>query len=61
MMHGVDYSREALDADYRLSTLWHITTPVWQAAYDIPVGIWWTNLQRIFMAVDDLDCRELMD
>jgi hypothetical protein len=23
--------------------------------------IWWNNLERIFMAVDDLGCRELLD
>jgi len=37
--HGVTgYDRRALDDDYRLSLLWQIATPVWQAAYEIP---WW--------------------
>jgi hypothetical protein len=61
LKYGINYDRQELDTDYRLSALWHIMTPVWQAAYDIPLSIWWTNLQRIFMAVDDLDCRELVD
>jgi hypothetical protein len=57
--HGVDgYDRGALDDDYRLSVLWQIATPVWQAANDIPAWIWWNHLERIFMAVDDLGCRE---
>ena len=31
--HGVSgYDRRALDDDYRLSALWHIVTPVFQAA-----------------------------
>jgi hypothetical protein len=54
------YDRRALGEDYRLSVLWQITTPVWQAAYDIPPLIWWNNLERIFLAVDDLGCRELL-
>jgi len=59
--HGVTgYDRRALDDDYRLSVLWQIVTPVWQAAYNIPAGIWWNNLQRTFLAVDDLGCRELL-
>jgi hypothetical protein len=36
--HGVHgYDRRALDDDYRLSVLWQITTPVWQATND-PAG-----------------------
>src|SRR5208282_2469656 len=50
--HGVDgYDRRALDDDYRLSVLWQITIPVWQAAYNIPSGIWWHHLERIFLAI----------
>ena len=55
-----DYTRHALDDDYRLSVLWNITTPVWQEANGIPPVIWWNNLERIMLAVDDLDCRELL-
>ena len=61
LAHGVrGYDRRALDADYRLSVLWQITTPVWQAAHDIPPVIWWNNLGRILLAVDDLHCRDLL-
>jgi hypothetical protein len=61
LAHGVSgYTRRALDDDYRLSVLRRITTPVWQAAYDIPPLIWWNNLQRILLAVDDLGCRDLL-
>jgi ecdysteroid kinase len=58
--HGVSYERRALDDDYRLSVLWQIATPVWQAANNIPPVIWWNNLERIFLAVDDLGCRGLL-
>jgi hypothetical protein len=55
------YDRQALDHDYRLSALWLIMRPVAQAANNIPPRVWWLNLERIMMAVDDLNCRELLD
>lgn len=54
------YARSALADDYRLSALWQITRPLWQAGANIPPVIWWNNLERIFMAIDDLGCRELL-
>ncbi len=62
LTHGVGhYDRQSLDDDYRLSTLWLITRPIGQAANNIPPRVWWDNLERIFLAVDDLGCRELLD
>lgn len=59
--HGITgYDRRALDDDYRLSVLWQIATPVWQAVHDIPSWIWWPHLERVFMAIDDLGCRDLL-
>jgi hypothetical protein len=59
--HGVQgYDRHMLEADYRLSVLWQMTTPVWQAVNNIPAVIWWNGLERIMLAVDDLDCRSLL-
>jgi hypothetical protein len=59
--HGVHgYDRRKLDDDYRLSVLWHIMTPVHQAAMDLPPLIWWSHLERILLAVDDLGCRDLL-
>jgi hypothetical protein len=61
LAHGITgYDRRALDDDYRLSVLWQIATPVWQAANNIPSGIWWHHLQRIFLAIDDLGCRDFL-
>jgi len=58
---GVEgYDRRALQDDYRLSALLRITTPVWQWANGVPTVIWWNNLERIFQAVDDLACPELL-
>ncbi|KYH02859.1 phosphotransferase [Bradyrhizobium sp. DOA1] len=61
MQHGVaGYTRGTLDQDYRRSVLWHITKPVWQWSINIPPVIWWNNLERVFAAVDDLGCEELL-
>jgi hypothetical protein len=61
LAHGVrGYDRRALDDDYRLSTMWQIMTPVWQSAIDLPPVIWWSHLERIMLAIDDLGCRELL-
>jgi hypothetical protein len=59
--HGVTgYSRRDLDVDYRRSALLQIVTPVWQESFDIPPVIWWNNLERALLAVDDLGCRDLL-
>src|SRR5215471_19318353 len=59
--HGVTgYDRRSLEADYHLSVLWQIATPVWQSNGNIPPVIWWNNLERIMLAVDDLGCRDLL-
>ncbi len=54
------YHRADMQEDYRLSVLWHTTTPVFQAGLKLPPVIWWNNFQRIMAAVDDLGCRELL-
>lgn len=62
LVNGVTgYDRQALDDDYRLSVLWQATTPVWQAANQVPPWIWWPHLDRIFTAIDDLGCRDLLE
>jgi aminoglycoside phosphotransferase (APT) family kinase protein len=59
---GVEgYDRRALNGDYRLSALWAIVTPVFQASANIPTVIWWNNFERIHLAVEDLRCRELLE
>jgi hypothetical protein len=55
------YDRAVLAKDYRLAVLWQTTTPIWQAMSNIPPLIWWNNLERIFLAVEDLNCQELLD
>jgi Phosphotransferase enzyme family len=55
------YDRRALGEDYRLSALWLLMRPVWQEANNIPPVIWWNNLERIMLAVDDLGCSDFLD
>jgi hypothetical protein len=54
------YDRAALDHDYRLAVLFQLITPVVQANVGIPPAVWWSHLERIMLAIDDLDCRELL-
>ena len=54
------YSFAALFEDYRLSALWQITTPIWQASWRLNAAVWWSHLERAMLAVDDLNCRELL-
>jgi thiamine kinase-like enzyme len=54
------YDKHALNEDYRLSTLFLIMRPVWQEGINLPAVIWWNNLERILLAVEDLGCRELL-
>ena len=54
------YDRRALQDDYRLSVLWQTTRPIWMRSFGIPPRIWWSHLERIHLAADDLDCRELL-
>jgi hypothetical protein len=55
-----DYGRAALQDDYRRSVLWLLTRVFWQQSIGIPPVIWWNNLERLHMAVDDLGCRDLL-
>jgi len=55
-----DYDRAALDADYRASVLAFIMRPLFQWSSDIPPVIWWNNLERIMLAVEDLGCGGLL-
>ena len=55
------YVRATLQEDYRLSILWQIARTMWMHSIGMPPVIWWNNLERLHLAVDDLDCRALLD
>jgi len=54
------YDRAALDHDYRLAVLTQLMTPIIWANVGIPPAVWWSHLERIMLAIDDLGCRELL-
>ena len=61
LKHGVSgYGRDQLDADYRLSVLLQIFTPVWQSAFRIPAAVWWSHHERTMLAFEDLGLYELL-
>jgi hypothetical protein len=55
-----DHDRRALNDDYRLSAFCAIVTPIFQASANIPTVIWWNNFERIHLAIEDLEGRELL-
>jgi hypothetical protein len=54
------YGRQMLDDDYRWSVLLQLLRPIWQATNNLPARVWWPNLERNMLAVEDLGCRELL-
>ena len=54
------YTRQMLDEDYRWSVLLQMLRPIWQATSNLPARVWWPNLERNMLAVDDLDCLALL-
>lgn len=55
-----NYSRDALQEDYRRSVLLLLRRPVFQWDGRLKASIWWNNLERIMLAADDLSCRDLL-
>jgi hypothetical protein len=37
-----------------------LSVPVFQHANKLSALIWWSHLERIFLAFDDLGCEELL-
>lgn len=59
--HGVQgYDRVAPAEDYRRSVLMQLLIPVLQWSAGIPPWVWWSHLERITHAIDDLDCHPLL-
>jgi thiamine kinase-like enzyme len=62
LTHGVTgYDFGALWLDYRLSVIWQLRVPVWQSSVKLGPWIWWSHLERILQAFDDLGCEELLE
>lgn len=57
---STDYGWGELLADYRLGHLRNFVVPLFQLQMDLFPGIWWSHLERLFLAFEDLDCAELL-
>jgi len=55
------YSWEQLWHDYRLSVIRKLFQPAWQWDTGHEPNIWWNHLERVMMAYEDLECRELVE
>lgn len=59
--HGIlNYSWAELQQDYRNSIVRSLLIPVWQWVRGILPGIWWSHLERTFLAFEELNCSELI-
>jgi len=56
----VGYSLEELETEYRWSVLKGIGTPLWQWYHKVPAWIWFNNLEKVLLAIEDLNCMELL-
>jgi len=57
---NIAYSWNQLWRDYRTSAIRNLFIPVWQWHHGINPSVWWSHLERSFLAFDDLDCREIL-
>jgi Ser/Thr protein kinase RdoA (MazF antagonist) len=55
------YSWEDCWRDYRFAVIRELCVPVWQWSSGMEPGVWWANLDKIWMAFADLRCAELLD
>jgi thiamine kinase-like enzyme len=59
--HGVSgYGWDDLWEDYRLSALKHLLEAVWGWSVRQNSAIWWNHLERITLAIDDLDAISVL-
>lgn len=55
-----NYSWEQLWSDYKLSVIRKLFVPAWQWDTGHEPNIWWNHLQRVMLAYEDLDCKDLL-
>jgi len=61
MEHGVEhYSWDDLWLDYRLCVMKQLFEAVWGWSVGQNSMIWWNHLERISVAIEDLNCLELL-
>ncbi len=55
------YSWDTFWDDYRFSVVKQLCTPVYHWVNGALPAVWWSNLERILTAYEDLNCGELVD
>jgi len=55
-----NYSFENLLDDYRLGCLRNFMIPAFQHAMGLGPACWWQNMEQMYLAFDDLECRSLL-
>jgi aminoglycoside/choline kinase family phosphotransferase len=55
------YGLEELETEYRWSVLKELVTPIMQWHHNVAAGVWFNNLEKILLAVEDLNCMELLE
>ena len=58
--HGVDYSREDVQLDYRIGIIVGLLMPIMEFTWNVVTYDWVPKLEKAFAAFDDLDCGELL-
>lgn len=48
---------EMLWQDYQLGVIRNLFIPIWQWRRGIHPGVWWSHLERAFLAYQDLGCE----
>lgn len=57
---SIAYSWNDLLADYRLGHLQAVVVPIFFQDAKLSPAIWWSHLERWFLAFEDLDCADLL-
>lgn len=55
------YSWDDCLLEYRRLVLRELFVPVWQWSSGMRPALWWSSLERIWLAFEDLGCEELLD
>lgn len=56
-----NFSWEDCWRDYRQAVIRELFVPVWQWSSGMQAAVWWSNLEKIWLAFEDLRCAELLD
>jgi Ecdysteroid kinase-like family len=55
------YGWDACLRDYRVQVIRELFVPVWQWSSGMTPALWWSSLEKIWLAFEDLGCAELIE